>query len=316
MPIKKIDKRFIRPFISEKLIYTPNKDGIIEKGGKNIFFFQVGEKYSLCGISCDDFEMPTKEYKLIAIVDEINGIELDSVIMKQISGVKNTIFSLTKDDCRLLNIPFQNGLQLFPKNLNWVNNSLGVKEETEDVFFSEDNLSTYPISFIDGTLRQITFEISNCKYNQKKDMVILPNGVNVSKSNLADNLFIKVMTDIDGDNISSARFRIFENVFYRIITKHISTCKTNDIIDDNGNIYIELQLYKQQGNASQQMLTKDGLIGIQPSKIKGKKLNDIFQVKLFTPYLTNKTDLRCLDEEDSSSDSFTNLWRKAWEFNL
>lgn len=90
----------------------------------------VGQIYSLKGVNCDGFEMKEKEYKVIAFVDSLHGISIDSVIMKQVGGDEDGLkFTLTKADCVNLNIEFQNGLELFPINLGWTKPKRILEEE-------------------------------------------------------------------------------------------------------------------------------------------------------------------------------------------
>lgn len=80
---------------------------------------RIGENYSLFDNACEGFIPIERVYKLIGVVNTLNGIQIDSYIMKQIDGPETTIFSLTKSDCKLLGIEYEEGLQLFPFGLDW-----------------------------------------------------------------------------------------------------------------------------------------------------------------------------------------------------
>lgn len=69
----------------------------------------------------EGFEPITKKFKIISYIEKIGEIPIDSYIMKQVEGPVSTVFSLTKYDCKELGIQYERGLQLFPKNLNWIN---------------------------------------------------------------------------------------------------------------------------------------------------------------------------------------------------
>lgn len=69
----------------------------------------------------EGFEPITKKFKIISYIEKVGEIPIDSYIMKQVEGPVSTIFSLTKYDCKELGIQYEKGLQLFPKNLNWIN---------------------------------------------------------------------------------------------------------------------------------------------------------------------------------------------------
>ena len=101
----------------EPLDYS--KLNIIRENGSFTERFFIGEKYSLKSPSCEGFEMKEKVYELVGIVDKFSDIAIDSVIVKQISGDKDLIFSLSKNDCAHLGIEYQPELQLFPKAMSW-----------------------------------------------------------------------------------------------------------------------------------------------------------------------------------------------------
>jgi hypothetical protein len=239
--------------------------------------FEKGKIYTLSGVECDDFEMPTKEYELIGFVSKVNGIVLDSVIMKQISGEQNTIFSLTKNDCRNLNIEFQPGLQLFPKNLNWVEKSMPIeapiKEEKDDEYsiFNPNDLSSYPVCHVDKTVRHIMVEISGFTYDHRSNNFITPDGNIIKRCDIGSKLKVTIKRPLYGDGVSSSNFNYNEAIGYKFRTNDISTCTTNNIIDKDGKIYIELMLHKSSKN------TPDGALGVHPEVFNGQSLTEIFE---------------------------------------
>lgn len=287
-----LDSSCVKPFFSPKFSFIPKENKKVERKIKEKYI--IGNIYSLSGAECDDFKMPSKEYELIAIVSNVNEINLDSLVMKQISGNVGTIFSLTKNDCRLLNIEFQQGLQLFPKNLDWkeVKN-----EKTEEVkqeektkveeikVFDENNMSTYPVNYEDRTIRHIMIEISGCAYSPYGDFIILPDGNRLKKNELINRLSINLKRPLYGNGSHSAMFNVNETIDYRIMTSEISNCITNNVVDSNGNIYIELSLIKKQIAPIQK--TIDGKIGVHPRVFDNQPFNDIFEVSYMKYELNN-----------------------------
>ena len=130
--------------------------GVIEEPQDFVPRFVKGEKYSLAGVSCEGFEMPEKIYELVGIHDEYDGININSVIVKQISGDQDKIFTLSKNDCACMGIEYENGLQLFPKHLNW-------RRVKEIVPFDKTNLGTTPVSDIDNTIRYVLIKLNGFK---------------------------------------------------------------------------------------------------------------------------------------------------------
>lgn len=301
-----LDSSCIRPFFSPKFSFIPKENKKVKREVKEKY--TIGKVYSLRGAECDDFKMPSKEYVLVAIVSNINEINLDSLVMKQISGNVGTIFSLTKNDCRLLNIEFQQGLQLFPKNLDWKE----VKEEKEDEVkqeekpkneeekvFDENNMSTYPVNYDDRTIRHIMIEISGCNYMPCGDYIIFSDGYRLRRSELLNKLSIKLKRPLYGNGDRSAMFNINETINYRFMTSEVSNCTTNEIVDSNGNIYIELSLAKKQIAPRQE--TADGYIGVHPLVFNNQPFNEVFEVSYLKYERTN------INKTMATQDSLTNL---------
>lgn len=162
-----IENRFTLPKEMFKAVDFTNM-GIIEEPKNVIPTFVIGEKYSLKGVSCEGFEMPEKVYELVAVHDKFDTIDINGVIVKQISGDQDKIFTLSKNDCDHIGIEYQNGLQLFPKQLNWKR----VKDITP---FDPSNLATTPLSDIDNTIRYVLLKLDGFK-DYVDGYVVTPSG--------------------------------------------------------------------------------------------------------------------------------------------
>lgn len=233
----------------------------------------VGDRYILQGCECDEFDMPIKEYELKGVLGTVNGIVLDSLVMKQISGPTSTIFSLTKGDCNTLNIPFERELQIFPQNLNWV--KVSQTEETKNIEFNPSNLSTYPICIIDKTIRNMIIKLSG--FRTECGDIITPDGSRMFLDSFVGTLNIKTKKTIFGDNIHSRHIPNGSFIDFEIVTKDVGVGTTNrSVVDMSGSIYLELNLLGMQ-SYSDDAMTSDKLIGIQPSKLNGD-FNEFFEV--------------------------------------
>lgn len=275
-----IEQEYINPCFPPKFSFIPKKNKKVEKPKKERF--KIGRRYLLSGVECDDFEMPKKEYELVGLVSEINGIVLDSVIMKQISGTSGTIFSLTKQDCRNLNIKFQPCLQMFPRNLNWIE----VKDETEKVenidnkieqlqyVFNPNNLSTYPLCHVDKTVRHIMIEINSCSFNHISNFISIGDEHHIHKTKFLENLKIRVKRPLLGDNTRSANYQYGDIINYRLMTREVGNCTTNEFVDNEGKIYIELSLVKHNKTRS----LFDGYIGVKHQIFDNQSFSDIFEL--------------------------------------
>ena len=114
---EKIEKLFTQPKELFEAVDFSEFD-IVEVSEPHTPKFIEGENYALQGVACDGFEMETKIYKLIKVVDDFYGTNINSVIVKQIAGEQGIIFTLSKNDCEYHGIEYEKGLQLFPKTLN------------------------------------------------------------------------------------------------------------------------------------------------------------------------------------------------------
>ena len=280
-----LDDRFITPYFSDIISHRPKKKDIIEKpkrkSDENKFI--IGDIYSLTKEDCCEFELPTKKYKLIGVINTVNEIDINSLVMKQVEGEQSLIFSLSKMDCKLFNIPFEQGLQLFPQNLGWVNHSLlsrqlnqanieneSVVKENEKEMFDPMNLATYPICITDNTIRHMMVKISSC-IPIGLNKVLLPN--NTLFDGNIKNLIVTLNKEIIGDGYTSSTFRRNENIRYNIMTSKISTCNTNNIVDVNGCMFIELCFYKPTLFRGY----KDGYVGVSVNNFLNCSISDIVE---------------------------------------
>ena len=289
--------QYISSFFSPTFSFIPEGESKEENNETietvdNGIKFEIGKIYSLKGVECDDFKMPSKEYRLKAIVSTVNEVTIDSLVMKQINGDKGTIFSLTKSDCRLLGIEFEPCLQLFPKNMNWeevkeedennVEEVVKLEEETKNNYdiFDENDLSTYPVCFVDGTIRHLIVKISGCYYNYRENKLELPNGIELKSSSIVDNINVISNMPICGDNIISSNIKYNTKLSYKIITNKVSRCVTNNLVDDEGNMFLEIDFFNSRLRRTS--LKSDGMIGIQPLKLKNKNINEIIRIEILT----------------------------------
>lgn len=61
-----------------------------------------------------------REYILKKFIYTINETVVNIVIMKQIAGPFNAIYTLNQYDCRRYHIKYEEGLQVFSMQMNWV----------------------------------------------------------------------------------------------------------------------------------------------------------------------------------------------------
>lgn len=236
----------------------------------------IGELYTLSGVECDDFKMPIKVYKLIAVLHKLDGVELNSVVVKQVGGEETTIFSLTKFDCETLSLPFEKGLQIFPKTMNWVVYKEETEEEVDNRLKKADlnNLSTYPKSPQDGNIWNIVIKLEGFS-SYRKTHIVMPSGDIIKTEDLHNMLKVRTIIPIESFN-HTASFECGEVIPYVIATSSVTnnTYSPNCPADLDENLYLELQLAKPYRNLRN---ISDALIGVSPIALNGKSTEMLFE---------------------------------------
>lgn len=262
-----LSNNFITPFFSDKLKFIPPK-----KEEEPNRFFENGEKYELSGISCEDFIMPKKVYELVKTINSVDGVKMDSVVMKQIDGDKSTIFSLTKADCKKLDIPFSQGLQIFPKNMGWnkVNDKKLIEEKPSHIEFDSTNLSTYPVCYSDKLIHFIVIKLSGFNV-LNSDTILTPDGHFVKIKDFFDTLTITTKRDIgNAHDFGNTFIQKYSHIKYKVVTSNVSRCnRFSNLVDASGCVFIELSF---------ETLYDNMILGIHPSSFENLSFDDFFSV--------------------------------------
>lgn len=259
-----LGNEYIVPYFSDLMRYVPEK---VEKKSK----MKKGSVYSLPSEECDGFVLPQKKYKYIDYVNEIDGVTVDSVILKQVEGENSSIFSLTKNDCRKLGIEFEQGLQLFPKSMGWTLCERGENNDVErEIEFDSQNLSTYPVDFTTKTIRRITIKMSG--FNVANNSIFTNDSQYISTiGSFSKILFVTAKENIGGENINEIKINRGSIIIFRIVTQDLSIT-TNGVVDMNGNIFIELVL--------EHVGRDKNIYGLFPSSFRNRPFEDFFEIHL------------------------------------
>ena len=110
---------------------------------------RVGGRYFLYEKPCEGVEMPISLYECKHIIHNFGSVELNSVIMKQLEGEEDMIFSLTRDDCKNIGVEYEPKLQLFPINFSWKPYTAAKRA------FNPLDMGTYEPSPKDGMIHQM-----------------------------------------------------------------------------------------------------------------------------------------------------------------
>jgi len=265
---RKVENRFTLP--KEMFEAVDFSDmGVIEESKDSMPNFIVGENYALRGVSCEGFEMPEKVYKLVALHDEFDGIALNSLIVKQISGDQDKIFTLSKNDCDHIGIEYEKGLQLFPKHLNW-------KRVKEIVPFNKADLGTSPLSDVDNTIRYILLRLDGFK-DYENGFVVTPSGRLIKEDRFAQTLRI-----ISNEPIVYYRdergqqFAKPERTPLNIKLVYPKTLKYNhgNFISNDDTVYVLITLAERTTLES----SIDGYSGVPKMFLEGFNPNDHFSI--------------------------------------
>lgn len=123
--------------------------------------FEENCVYLLKHESLDGSEQQEKTYLLVKYIHDIFGIVLDCLVVKQLSGNNEKIFTLTKSDCALLEIEYQSGLQILPSQLNWE----PVKEKDDSTKDSEcDYIKNKPNIYNQPNKEEKNYNVVKTKY--------------------------------------------------------------------------------------------------------------------------------------------------------
>lgn len=241
------------------LFFSPSMG---EKREVKVEKFKKGDVFALQGVECDDFLMPIKEYEVIKRVDEIFGVQLDGLVVKQISGDVSTIFSLTKTDCQTLGVEFQPRLLFFPLNMNW--KEVIVKQREKISEFNPLDMSTYPVFKETKLIERIVVKIDGITQVEGE---IRCNGFKINRKELMGGFMLSVKKPIQVKNGMLVPNQV---IYGTNVTAPIFE-KIGLLINDN-SIYFEFNVD-----------------GIDPLTVEGVDFHDLFDVKVMgIPIVKNK----------------------------
>ena len=239
--------------------------GVVNEDATMLPKFIEGEKYALQGVACDGFEMPSKTYELVGMVDNFHGVEVDYVIMKQLDGKKEQIFSFSKNDCALLGIEYQEGLQPFPRNMPW-------KRVKEKIEFNKDDLSTTPRSEVDNTVRWILLKLNGFK-DYSDGYVLSPSGKLIKEE-----LFEKSLRIINNEPIvygNGYTIKDKTRLNAKLVFPKGMIFNHGNFISQNDEVYVLIKL-KVKGDTKNSI---DYGFGIEPKYLENIKPQDLFTIE-------------------------------------
>ena len=262
----KVEKRYIMPTDKFSLVDFTNL-GIVEEDTSKLPKFIIGENYALGGECIEGFTQKYKLYNLVGIVDEFAGTKIDSLIVKQIGGEEGNIYTISKNDCAFLGIEYQNGLQLFSKNLAW-------KHVRNVVKFDEHNLATSPTSEIDNTIRYLVLKLHGFT-DYSDGYVLSPSGKLIK-----ENQFVRSIQVTAKEPVVYGNGHIVQDKKpLRAFVTHPSTKLFNhgNFISSDDEVFIIVELVE---NSNSYITSKsvDRCFGVDPKYFNGLDPNEYFEI--------------------------------------
>jgi len=246
--------------------------------------FIPGEIYSISKESVEGVEFGRLYFRLYGLIKEYKGVNLDSLIVKEVSindkgeiieGVNvsgRRTFSMSPSMCKMMGIKYSPGFELWPINSGFEKVELKPSNYHDVSRINYGNMLTYPTSEIDGTIRKIIVELHGFSpFNNSH--IITPTGALIPTNEFVSSLTIFARQNISTDN-GCAGFKKGETLPFKIVSRQDDD-RPISICDEKHNIYAEVSLTKQSFNVT----TPDGIIGVSPTALDGKDIDDVIGVK-------------------------------------
>lgn len=257
--LTKLDNNFISA-VNLRTIENLNALGLFYN--KNNLKFHNGERYSLKPKECDGFKMDDHVYEVYGTIDKFDDDEMNinSVIVKEITESNGTLYTLSRNDCEWLGIEFSSGLQLLPKSLDW---------KYVDVDFDENDLSTTQSLEGDGKIHYVLLKINGFK-SYPNSNVLTPNGKVIDENRLESSLIIRNNLPLISSN------KKIEDSNSAQLRKIVRVCENkytnSNILTDDNELYVLVRMSKYSYKDS------DGY-GIDRDYLKNISPKDFFSIE-------------------------------------
>ena len=233
--LTKLDNSFIS---AVNLRTIGNLNGFEPFYSKDNLIFHNGERYSLKPRECDGFKMDEHVYEVYGTIDNFDDDEMNinSVIVKEVTKSNGTLYTLSRNDCEWLGIEFSSGLQLLPKSLDW---------KYVDVDFDENDLSTTQSLEGDGKMHYVLLKINGFKLYPNSN-VLTPNGRIIDEKRLENSLLIKNNIPLIS---SSKKIENSDSTLLRkIVRVDNNKYRNSNILTNDNELYVLVRLSKPKYN--------------------------------------------------------------------
>lgn len=221
---------------------------------KNNLIFHNGERYSLKPKECDGFKMDEHVYEVYGTLDKFDDDEMNinSVIVKEVTESNGTLYTLSRNDCEWLGIEFSSGLQLLPKSLDW---------KYVDVDFDENDLSTTQSLEGDGKIHYVLLKINGFK-SYPNSNILTPSGKIIDENRLENSLVIRNNIPLISSN---HKIGDSNSTLLRKIVKLGKNKYTNsNILTDDNELYVLVRISLRYRFNNDYGIDRDYLKNISP----------------------------------------------------
>ena len=249
--LTKLDNNFISA-VNLRTIEDLNALGLFYN--KNNLMFHNGERYSLKPKECDGFKMDEHVYEVYGTIDKFDDDEMNinSVIVKEITESNGTLYTLSRNDCEWLGIEFSSGLQLLPKSLDW---------KYVDVDFDENDLSTTQSLEGDGKIHYVLLKINGFK-SYPNSNILTPSGKIIDENRLENSLVIRNNIPLISSN---HKIGDSNSTLLRKIVKVGKNKYTNsNILTDDNELYVLVRISLRYRFNNDYGIDRDYLKNISP----------------------------------------------------
>lgn len=262
--------------------------------------------------SIDGEERRDRYYRIIGKINKISDIEINSYLVKEIYPSGNnewkesdendnrTRFSLTRSDCKFLNIDYIDGIEVYPFSTRFKkyvpNEPLAIEvvdDKDKEVELNPRDLSTYPTNYSDDTIHTIIIQFRNFR-EDNNGTIVCPNGYPISQKWLLNNLYVESKVPLfykDGK-----RVKIGHHFPYQLVSQNKIR---GNRITDNGKLNIAIQL------------TRDNS-GVITASFMDLNINDVFKIGLLDDYTLRKqnSNIWSIDINNASQERVDEIWQR------
>jgi len=227
----------------------------------NISSYQKGEILAISSPKIDDFENNIKTFEVVKEVREINGIDANSLLVKQLDGSKTMMFYVTKNDCKTLGVDYEKGLMLMPIDMQWQRVTKDKDNKPKKKEFDKNNLSTYPLDYSTRSIKRMLVRIKGFK-EVTASSTRTPIGVVCDNARLFPSFKFRCKRDLVFPSITVPSSN---DIPFKFVTNIVSNNKKRFVFGDS--VFVELDFGSMDGTP----------YGLVPNKLEGFNINDLIE---------------------------------------